>query len=464
MLISMACAPVAAVSTDGPSIDTLYSDATIIDGTGSPPKPHQDILVNGERIVAIGAHGSIARGGNARQVDVSQRFIIPGLIDSHVHLETPPDNAVAKAMLRRDLYGGVTAVRDMADDLRPVGELKREALVGEIPAPDIFYAALVAGPPFFGDERVIAESRGVVPGTAPWMQAIGTHADIGQAITLARGTSATAIKIYADLSPEQVGALTREAHRQHMLVWAHGAVFPARPADVIGAGVDVVSHACYLAYQAFPKMPAAYEDHTPVPDALIATKGDDPVLAGLFREMKRRGEILDATGRVFVAYEQAFKADPTHRPARCTGAVATRITAQAWRAGLAISTGTDNTAAPSQDWPEVHDELLFLARDVGMPPLQVLHSATLVGAEAAGQAADMGSLATGKLANFVVLRADPSVDIRNIRSIQMTVKRGRQYLRSAYVPTTRAEMRTDDGLVSIPAAEWAVPGQPASAQ
>ncbi|WP_000685437.1 amidohydrolase family protein, partial [Bacillus cereus] len=70
----------------------------------------------------------------AKQVDLAGRYVIPGLIDSHVHMATPPNAVQAKAMLRRNLYGGVTAVRDMADDLRSVGELAREARMAEIPA------------------------------------------------------------------------------------------------------------------------------------------------------------------------------------------------------------------------------------------------------------------------------------------------------------------------------------------
>jgi imidazolonepropionase-like amidohydrolase len=456
ILSSVACVTAASAAPDANSQDTVYADATIIDGTGAPPRPHQDLLVRGDRIVAVGPHGLLPAGAHAARVDVSNEFIIPGLIDSHVHLATPPDNPKAKARLRRDLYGGVTAVRDMADDLRNVGELKREALVGEIASPDIFYAALVAGPDFFKDPRTADASRGVTPGTGPWMQAIGDQTNIPEAITLARGTSATAIKIYADLPPARVAALTREAHRQHMLVWAHSAVFPTKPADVIAAGVDVVSHVCYLAYQADPAMPVAYEDHTPVHEALLAPTGYDPVMAGLFREMNRRGQILDATARVFVDHEMLRNADPSIRPARCTGQLVTRLTAQAWRAGVSISTGTDQEAGGDYSWPEMHDELLFLARDVGMPPLQALRSATLVGAEAAGQAADMGSIATGKLADFVILRADPSIDIRNIRSIRMTVKRGRQYPRSDYDPATNSVIGEGEGFVAIPDAEWAV--------
>jgi imidazolonepropionase-like amidohydrolase len=423
---------------------TLYSDVTLIDGTGAAPRPHQDILVRGQRIVAVGVHGALADVGDARRVDLPGRFVIPGLIDSHVHLATPPNSARAKAILRRNLYGGVTAVRDMADDLRSVAELAREALAGEIPAPDIYYAALMAGPPFFKDPRVQEASLGVKAGTAPWMQSIDDRTDLRTAVTLARGTSATAIKVYADLPAPLIKAITEEAHRQHILVWAHSAVFPTRPADVIAAGVDTVSHVCYLAYQVEPVMLTSYEDHTPVHENLLAKHGDDPVIANLYKAMRKHGTILDATGSLFVRYDTARKAHPERKPLRCTGPTTTRLTRQAWKAGVPISTGTDSVYAYDHAWPEVDDELVFLARDVGMPPLEVIRSATLIGAEAAGQAGDMGSVEQGKLANFVVLTADPLADIENIRKIDRVVKRGQAYPRSDYKPTTRAEMGDGD--------------------
>lgn len=433
--------PASAAAVDG----VLYSDVTLIDGTGGPAREHQDILVEGERIVAVGAAGSLAgRAAGARKVDLTGRYVIPGLIDSHVHLATPPNRERAEAILRRQLYGGVTAVRDMADDLRAVGDLARASLVGEIPAPDIYYAALMAGPPFFEDPRVLSVSRGFTPGTAPWMQAIGKGTDLRTAVTLARGTSATAIKIYADLPPERVRAITAEAHRQHMMIWAHSSVFPAKPSEVIAAGADVISHVCYLGYEAQPVNLSAYEDRTPVRENLLAPAGDDPVIARLYRAMLKQGTILDATGNLFVKFEAERKAHPEKKPLRCSGAQTIRLTQQAWRAGIPISTGTDYVDPAGDAWPEVHEELRYLARDVGMPALAVIRSATLVGAEAAGQAKDMGSVEAGKLANFVVLTADPLVDIGNIETIEMTVKRGREYRRADYVPVTEKELGDDD--------------------
>jgi imidazolonepropionase-like amidohydrolase len=145
-----------------------------------------------------------------------------------------------------------------------------------------------------------------------------------------------------------------------------------------------VSHVCYLAYQAEPVMLSSYEDHTPVHENLLK-QPDDPVMAGLFADMVRRGTILDATGSLFVRYDKERAAHPERKALRCTGPTTTRLTRQAWHAGVPISTGTDSVAGAESQWPDVFPEIEFLVRDVGMPPLAAIHSATAVGARAMGQ-------------------------------------------------------------------------------
>jgi imidazolonepropionase-like amidohydrolase len=432
LLLLFAATPAVAVV---PALSRIYVGATVIDGTGAPPRADQDIWVMDGSIHAIGPRGSFDKLPYAQRIDVSGRYIIPGLVDSHVHLATPPNRAKAAALLRRNFYGGVTMVRDMADDLRAVNLYWGDG------NPDIFSAAVVAGPDFFKDPRIAAVSEGVPVGTAAWAQSIDASTDIPEAIRRARETGATAIKIYADLPPELVTKLTAEAHRQGMMAWAHSAVFPTRPAEGIAAGVDSVSHICYLGYQAGPVAHPAYEDRTPVNESLL--KPDDPVMAGLFREMLAKGTLLDATGSLFVREEGPRKANPKAKPLRCTGKAVIALTKQAHRMGVPISTGTDFTLPASAQFPEVHEEMLFLAREVGMKPMDVIRAATLNGAIAAGQQKERGSLEVGKFADFVVLKANPLKDIANIRSVEMVVKRGTPFPRGDYKPVTAEELGKD---------------------
>jgi imidazolonepropionase-like amidohydrolase len=414
----------------------LYRGATLIDGTGAPERRDMAILVRGERIEAIAPAAKLASPVGAKVVDVAGLYVLPGLINSHEHLATPPNRPWAQAMMEKDLYGGVTAVRDMADDLRQVADLARAARVGEIPGPDIYYAALMAGPEFFDDPRTHETTRGAVAGKVPWMQAVTPRSDLPIAVAQAHGTGATAIKIYADLPGDLVAAITREAHRQGMLAWAHAAVFPASPAQVITAGVDTVSHTCMLAYQVSPTMPRAYHNRAPVDEARVG-EGDNPIIEGLFDEMRRRGTILDATLYVYGEMAAAHAAHPTGPAPYCREALAQRLTNQAYRDGVLISAGTDAFTKVADPWPSLLDELELLQDKAGMKPADVLHSATVVGAMTMHLQGEMGTLETGKLANMVFTRQDPTADVRALRSVVLTVKRGAPYWRKDYrLPTS----------------------------
>ena len=232
-LAAWACAGPSAAASAGA---VLYRGATVIDGAGGRARPGMAILTRGERIEAVAPVAKLAAPADAKVVDVAGLYVTPGLINSHEHLATEPNRRWAEAMMRRDLYGGVTAVRDMAGDARQLADLARAARVGEIAGPDVYYAALMAGPAFFEDPRTQSSAAGATAGAVPWMAAIRPDSDLRLAVAEARGTGASGIKIYADLPAPEVAAITREAHRQGIPVWAHAAVFPASPEEVVEAG------------------------------------------------------------------------------------------------------------------------------------------------------------------------------------------------------------------------------------
>jgi imidazolonepropionase-like amidohydrolase len=313
----------------------------------------------------------------------------------------------------------------MADDLRQVADITRAARVGEIASPDIIYAALMAGPSFFVDPRTQAIAAGGVVGQLPWEQSIDARTDLRLAIARAKGTYATAVKIYANLPGSLVAAITKEAHRQGMRVWAHGMVFPATPFEVVDAGVDTASHTCYLAYQPMAKRPDSYQHRFPLDASLF--ERDNPVMARLFADMARRGTVLDATLHVYREVEEAARKQG--KPPLCTVSLAGKLTNQAFRAGVRISTGTDGDTPVNDPWPALFDELELLHDAAGLPPMAVIQAATMNGAEAMGDEKDIGSIAPGKLANMVVLDRNPLDDVRNFRSVVLTVKRGRRFPR-----------------------------------
>jgi imidazolonepropionase-like amidohydrolase len=429
----------------------IYTHVTLIDGTGAPARHDMAVTVQGERITAIAPATSIAcasseqsrhpeargasKDGACEIVDMHGAFAIPGLINTHVHLATWPNLRYAEAILRRDLYAGITAVRDMAGDTRELGFLKREARLGNIPSPDIFYASLMAGPEFFKDPRTHQSTEGGPnPGDAAWMRAITAQTNMPLAIAEAKGTGATAIKIYADLPAPLVSAITSEAHRQHLLVWAHAAVFPASPMQVADSGVDAMSHVCMLGYQASDSIPFAYHGRPPVDAKRLA---DSHALDALFADMKRRGAILDATLYVYQVLDRMKDANP---PPYCTLSLASKLLGEAYRAGVAISAGTDADSDWKAPLPALADEVALLVK-AGMTPMDAIRAATSVAARAAGEERDMGTLRPGKLANIAFLAKDPLADIANVRTVTLTVKRGKEFARRAYRPITADEAK-----------------------
>ena len=113
-----------------PAADTervVYRHANVIDGTGGPVQRDMAVITRGAGIDAVVADSALApaqlRG--ARIVDLTGRWLLPGLIDSHQHIATPPNRRQAEAILRRQAWSGVTTIRVMADDLRSVAELAR---------------------------------------------------------------------------------------------------------------------------------------------------------------------------------------------------------------------------------------------------------------------------------------------------------------------------------------------------
>jgi imidazolonepropionase-like amidohydrolase len=397
----------------------VYTGATLIDGTGAPPGRGRVIVTTGERITAVAPGAGFSAPPGAEVVDLGGKFVVPGFVNSHVHLATLAEPQQARAYLRRELYSGVTALRDMAGDVRLLAELKREAEFNEIPAPDIFYVALMAGPQFFADPRTHDAARGRVAGAVPWMQALTPQTDLPLAVAAARGTGATALKLYADLPAPLVRAVTAEAHRQQLLVWAHATIFPTGPLDEVDAGVDVLSHAVLLGYALENTIPPLYR-HGAVPlEVAPLLERPDARLETLFADMRRHGTILDAT---LYPYD-------TGPAAQRSQGLADRLAALAYRAGVAICTGTDDDGDLAAPQSPLFEEFTLLVQRAGLRLPDLLASATRIGARAAGQERDMGTIEAGKLADFVVLDKDPLADVANLRSVSLTVKRGVRYFR-----------------------------------
>ena len=412
--------------------DLVLEHATVIDGSGAPALPDRTVVIRGERIEAVFASGSRPLPRDARVEDLRGRYLIPGLIDAHVHLSGAQSGMTGYRLLLRSLLrGGVTSIRDMAGDDRLLGYLALRADTDAFPSPDIVYAALLSGPSFFKeDARAQAASIGMPLGAAPWMQAISDSTDIPLAVAEARGTGATGVKLYANLTPALLRRVAVEAHRQGLRVWTHATVFPARPSDAVAAGADTISHSPYLVWEAAPTVPADYRARTRGDFRHVAA--DAAPIRALLEAMKARGTILDAT-------VDAFRREATAHPGKLGAGIVSwsyAVTGLAHRQGVLIDAGSDSAGLPDNargpdlnGLPLVHEEMALLVERCGFSPIEAIEAATRISAMAMGHGADRGTIATGKFADLVVLAADPSRDIGNTRRIAFVIKHGRIYPR-----------------------------------
>jgi imidazolonepropionase-like amidohydrolase len=405
------------------------TNVTVIDGTGAAPRDKMMLILDGSAVEYVGRVGERSIPQGAQVHDMPGHFIIPGLIESHTHLV--PLAAISRARLDaeldRMLHGGIVTARVMGGDPRLHMEIRRTAEAGSIPSPDIYYAMIVGSSRFMTtDFRAI---RSTPPGsTVLRWGAVDASEDIEAVVAQATRDGASAIKMVAELSAPLMRGIADAAHQAGLRAWAHARVFPERPIDTVRAGADGLSHACGLVWQD-PDLDASRDtqdnpgSRRTFDPALV--DADGPAMRTLFEEMARRGTVFDPT--------LVLQSRAAVEQFGCTSKLFVELTRAAHRAGVTIAAGTDVHADGAELYPALHQEIELLVSSGVLTPLEAITAATHNGARALGLEKTLGTIEPGKLANLVILTADPSRDIRALRTVVTVVKRGRLYARTDYL-------------------------------
>jgi reactive intermediate/imine deaminase len=396
----------------------------VVDVVNLNVKNNQTVVIEDKKITSITGNKSAKLAKGLVVIDMSDKYLIPGLIDTHVHHATSPDDSdndeITRMRLRELLRGGVTSVRDMGGDTRALNSLMRRAKTDVIQSPDIYYSVILGGKEFFSDPRTIESAKGEIPGQVDWMRAVDDKVNTDEIMLRAAGTGATGIKIYAKVSADIIAKLSQSAKKYGLKVWSHAFVGPARPQELINAGVETISHAPDISAHVIDNFYQLRREGKQITEQQKKASFDLANYPDLIADMKKQGTILDATLTVFEKNQKT-----RGESGEMMYQWGTKFTRLAHENGIKISAGTDSASDYYQSpYPLVQHEMNLLVNDVGMTPLEALQAATINGAEVIGIEKNYGTIEEGKVANLLVLNQDPSTDIEHLKDIAHVIKNG----------------------------------------
>lgn len=415
--IAAITAPMIVVAQQAPAPGSLpivapvvaLTGGTVVDVDGGPAIPNAVVLIEGERIKSIGTAAAVAVPAGATVVPMNGRWLIPGLMNMHVHFglklpgaagaaladETDAQQALRMASnARLSLLAGITTVRLTGEDHGNDFALKAAIDRGEVVGPRIQTA---------GEIIVPTGGHGFLEADGPYALAHAARAQIKQGATwvkiaISGGIADTHGSIEAaPMTDEELSTLIEVAHRNGVKVTAHNGSTEAA-LQALKFGIDGFEHGYHL---------------------------NEDVL----RQMKAKGVWLVPT--IVVSQPGAYEfyrkiGSPPWYLARVesTGRAHWAMLQKAIRLGVPVALGTDQFPFEPNGGTTATVREAELYVEAGMTPLQALQAGTTQTAKMLGMDADVGRLKTGQYADIVALDADPIKDIRALRSINFVMKGG----------------------------------------
>ena len=420
----------------GASADTLLiENVTLIDGTGRMPVSGASVLIDGDRIAEISRNSMDSRAATNR-IDGTGKYLIPGLMDLHIHLtgsvEVTPEglkinNDQAKGIraLHSYIYSGVTTVFDAGNVPDYILKLRDEERSGKLTSPRIFATGAIVTYPGShggGEFSTLVDSW---PDAIPALDAhIERQPDILKMTYEERGWGARPMIpiLPLDLMQRIVSYYNDRGIRTTVHTSSE---YRARQA--IFAGVDTLAHPIIQG---------------PVTDDFVRLMGAKkiPMVSTLtigenYSRLAEHPEYLDEplyqatmTPQEIEILKTEKRKEYQERKWTWWMKIMTTVAQENVRkindGGGVLVAGTDQTTGPA-----LHRELELLA-DAGISPTDIIRIATLNGAIFLGKEKDLGSIEEGKIADMVVLAADPTADINNAKQIVQVIKGGQLIDRS----------------------------------
>jgi len=420
LLFTAACSRQATPSPEASA--TLFEGARLITGDGSAPIENSAFLIENAKITAVGRKGEITASAGAVHVDLTGKTVMPALVDTHTHLgwaiiktgRIDKDTYTKENLidhLHRLAYYGVAATQSMGID---PGETPYEVRANPVPDAALFHiSGRGMGRPNAGPGQ---------PYWKPVAYGIDSEADGRKAVQELADKKVDWVKIWVDdrngtvpkLTPPLYGAIIDEAHKHGLRVVAH-IYYLADAKELLRAGIDGFAHGVRDKDidDEFVKLIKERPNVFVIPNLPdIGTGLQDPAWLG---ETVPASEIKKLTD----AFQNRSPEDK--KKAADFFAVQARNLKKLNDAGVRIGFGTDS--GTTVGWTD-HEELADMVT-AGMTPSQVITAATKTSAEIL-KMDQLGTVAAGKSADFIVLDANPLDNITNSRKIAKVYLRGKE--------------------------------------
>ncbi len=407
----------------------LIEHVTLIDGTGRPPVPDASVLVEGDRIARV-ARGAIAAPVGAQRIDGRGKFLIPGLMDVHIHLRggrgKQPDDRAGIRALQSYLYSGVTTVLDVGNNQDFIFRLREMERSGKIISTRLLACGpIVTYPGSHGARGGMALEVDSWPQAKPKLDAhIALKPDM---LKLTYEEEGWGTRPMISLLPTDLMQHIVEYYNDHGIRTTAHISSEIRAREAIFAGIDTLAHPDIQGpvSDAFVNLMKARQ----IPMATTLTIGEG------YSRLAEHPEYLDQPlYRAVLEPEeiQRLKTEVSDQQKKSRWAswmkIMTPVAQESLRrinaAGGILALGTDQSIGPA-----THRELELLVEG-GIPPLDAIRIGTLNAARFLGRDRDMGSVEEGKIADLVLLNADPLKDINNAKQIDMVMKAGQVIDRS----------------------------------
>jgi imidazolonepropionase-like amidohydrolase len=403
LTLAVSCAAIAGTRAQAPQQagPVVYEGARLIVGDGKTIDNSAFVVESG-RISQVGQRGQIKAPAGASRVDLSGKTVMPAIVDAHTHM--PTERQALGDLLQRKAYFGVGAVISLGQDNNDVAFEVRQN-------------------PIAGAARLRTAGRGITgpePGRTEAPYWVTTEAEARKAVQELSAKKVDMVKIWVDdrdakykkLTPELYGAIIDEAHKQKLRVTAH-IVTLEDAKGLLRAGLDGFAHT-------------------------VRDRDIDDAFVGLVKQRKNlfyvpnlpdRGVKTDmswlSTAMTPEELKKVQEGSSTDRPPlQQAFGIQARNLARMNKEGALIAMGTDGGVP----WAH-HLEMADMVA-AGMTPAQVITAATRNAAQVL-RLDDMGTIAPGKSADFIVLDANPLEDITNTRKISSVYLRGAAIDRAA---------------------------------